>query len=321
MAAALGLMAVATFTIPSLGSLTMLVAVFVMIGLAIGLIDVGGNTLIVWLHREDVPPYMNALHLFWGLGAFLAPLLIARVDLATGQALVSYRWFAVVMVPFAIWVALIPSPSAPPDVGAGVSTYALGPHVFFVAVMAVLFFAHVGAELSFGGWIFSYAKALQIGPDMTARVLNSIFWGGLVVGRLLAIPLSLRLTARAMIQIDLVGAGLGLVMLAVFSEWAPSLWIGTALFGMSIASMFASCINYTAEHVPVTSQVTALFLVGASIGSMTLPWLTGRLFDTTGAEAVLYVVGATILMAYLVFVSLLVHVSRRDNGTTQVAYR
>ncbi len=32
----------------------------------------GGNTLFVWLYRSDVPPYMNALHLFFGVGAFSA---------------------------------------------------------------------------------------------------------------------------------------------------------------------------------------------------------------------------------------------------------
>jgi FHS family Na+ dependent glucose MFS transporter 1 len=321
LAYALGLMAIATFTLPWLGSLTLVVASFVVIGLAIGLVDVGGNTLIVWLYRQDVPPYMNALHLFWGIGAFLAPLLIAQVDVVTGEAVAAYWLFAAAMVPVAIWVASAPSPDAPPDAGGESGGLVLRRHSFFVALMAILFFIHVGAELSFGGWIFSYAEALGIGPDTTARVLNSVFWGGLVIGRLLAIPISLRVTPKSMIQIDLLGAALGLGVIGFLSDWAPSLWIGTALFGISIASIFASCINYTERHMPVTSQVTAIFLVGASLGSMSLPWLTGRLFDARGPEAMLYVVGVTILVGYVVFASLRVHVSRGRRDSPRPAGR
>ena len=66
---------------------------------------------------------------------------------------------------------------------------------------------HMGAELAFGGYIISYADEFVHRRSTTARVVNSMFWGGLVVGRLIAIPLSTRLSARAMLQIDLVGAG------------------------------------------------------------------------------------------------------------------
>src|SRR3972149_5927808 len=63
LAAALVWMALLTATIPLLSSLWLLILVFTLIGLSIGLLDVGGNTLLVWLFRRDVPPYMNALHL------------------------------------------------------------------------------------------------------------------------------------------------------------------------------------------------------------------------------------------------------------------
>jgi FHS family Na+ dependent glucose MFS transporter 1 len=319
LSAALGLMAIATFSVPWLGSILLIVAVFAVIGFTIGVVDVGGNTLIVWLYRQDVPPYMNALHLFWGIGAFLAPLLIAQVDVTTGRALWSYWLFAVAMVPVAIWLLWVPSPEVPTEAEGDSGGMVVRRHALFVALMAALFFVHVGAELSFGGWIFSYADALDIGRDTTARVLNSLFWGGLVIGRLIAIPISIRATPRTLIQLDLVGAALGLGIIAFLPDWSPSLWVGTALFGMSVASMFASCINYTERHMPVTSQTTAIYLVGASLGSMILPWLTGRLFELSGPDAMLYVVGFTILAGFLVFGSLRVHVSRQELKSHELA--
>jgi FHS family Na+ dependent glucose MFS transporter 1 len=70
LAVALTTMAALTATIPTVGSVWLLSIVFALIGVSIGLIDVGGNTLLVWLFRKDVPPYMNALHLSFGIGAF-----------------------------------------------------------------------------------------------------------------------------------------------------------------------------------------------------------------------------------------------------------
>ncbi|MFH1103484.1 MAG: MFS transporter, partial [Actinomycetota bacterium] len=78
LAVALVWMAALTATIPFLGNLWLMFLVFMLIGLSVGLLDVGGNTLLVWLYRRDVPPYMNALHLSFGIGAFLCPLIVDR---------------------------------------------------------------------------------------------------------------------------------------------------------------------------------------------------------------------------------------------------
>lgn len=307
LAVALVAMAALTATIPLLGSLWLLMAVLAGIGVAIGFVDVGGNTLIVWLYRSDVPPYMNALHLSFGVGAFLSPLVIDRFAVAFGDATSAFWLFAGLMLPVAAWLRRRPTPrqpdtaATPPTTRASSGMVVVRRHALLIGLLAVLFFFHVGAELAFGGWIFSYADEVGIGPATTARVLNSAFWGGLVIGRLLAIPLSLRLKPASMLQVDLVGAAASLGVIAFLGDWSPSLWIGTIGFGVSIASMFASCINYAGERMPITSEVTAVFLVGGSLGSMSLPWLVGQLFEDRGPESMIYVVGSAVVLGLVLF--------------------
>ena len=299
---ALVVMAALTATIPLLGSLWLLMAVLAGIGVAIGFVDVGGNTLIVWLYRSDVPPYMNALHLSFGVGAFLSPLVIDRFAVAFGDATSAFWLFAGLMLPVAAWLRRRPTPHQPDTAATASGGMAVvRRHALLIGLLAMLFFMHVGAELAFGGWIFSYADEVGIGPATTARVLNSAFWGGLVIGRLLAIPLSLRLEPASMLQFDLVGAVASLGVIAFFGDWSPSLWIGTVGFGVSIASMFASCINYAGERMPITSEVTAVFLVGGSLGSMSLPWLVGQLFEDRGPESMIYVVGSAVVLGLVLF--------------------
>lgn len=320
LAVALAGMSALTVTIPFLGSIWLMILVFAVIGLSIGLIDVGGNTLLVWLFRKDVPPYMNALHLAFGIGAFLCPLVVDRFAVATDDAATAFWLFAGLMIPVALWVSRLPSPDSPPETAAPAAGSAVvRRYALFLGLMGALFFMHVGAELAFGGWIFSYADELNIGGSTTARVLNSVFWGGLVLGRLVAIPLSTRLTPRAMLQLDLLGALGALVLIELLPDWSPALWIGTAVFGMAIASMFASCINYAEERMPITSQGVAIFVVGAGVGSMTLPWVAGQLFERQGPETLIWLVGVAIVAGIALFASIQIHAARMGKGAESAA--
>jgi len=315
--AALLILALLTFTVPWLGSLGLLVLVFGLIGVPLGVMDVGGNTLIVWLYRGDVPPYMNALHLFFGVGAFIGPLVFDRFAVATGNPATTFWLFAALMVPVALWLVRLPSPDSP---GAARATAdgrsVLRRYAWLIGLIAVFFFMHMGAELAFGGWIYTYADEAT-GSGTTARLVNSAFWGGLVVGRLVAIPLALRLSPRSMLQLDLLGAVLSLALLITLPDSTPALWIGTIGFGFSIASMIASSFNLAERRMPIASQVSSTFLIGGSLGSMTLPWLVGQLFVPYGRLSVMYVTAAAMLAAW--FLLALVVRQKRRPGESELA--
>ena len=94
---------------------------------------------------------------------------------------------------------------------------------------------------------------------------------------------------------------LSLALLILLPDSIPALWIGTIGFGFSIASMIASSFNLAERRMPITSQVSSTFLVGGSLGSMTLPWLVGQLFVPYGRLSVMYVTAAAMLGAWFVF--------------------
>ena len=299
--AALLVMAVLALTVPWLGSLGLLLLVFGLIGVPLGVIDVGGNTLMTWLYRDDVPPYMNALHFSFGIGAFLGPLVFDRFAVATGNAATTFWLFAALMVPVALWVAAMPSPDSPTEARVAVDGRSiLRRYAWLIGLIALFFFMHMGAELSFGGWIFTYADEAT-GSETTARLVNSAFWGGLVVGRLVAIPLAMRFSPSAMLLLDLAGGVSSIALLILLPDSIPALWIGTIGFGFFVASMIPSSFNLAERRMPITSQVSAAFIVGGSIGTMTLPWIVGQLFAPVGPIAVMYVTGAAMLGAWVIF--------------------
>jgi len=300
-------MALLTLTIPWLSALWMLIVVFTLVGLALGIMDVGGNTLLVWMYGSEVAPYMNALHLCFGIGAFIGPLVMNGFAAATGNAVDTYWLYAGLMLPAVVWLARMPSPVAPAAAAAapGVAG-ALRRRWWVIALISAFFFMHMGAELAFGAYITSYADDLFY-TESLARVVNSMFWAGLVAGRLIAVPLALRLKAAGMLRIDLLGAIGAIALIALLPDSTTALWIGTIALGMSIASMIPSSINYAGERMPITGQVTALFLIGGSAGSTILPLIVGRLYGdepNTRPEMMVYVTIAAVAAAIVLFAAL-----------------
>ena len=288
------------FALPLAPKLWLLGFILMAVGFGMGILDVGGNTLIMWLFGNAVGPYMNALHLSFGLGALLSPMLIDRIVVSTG----GIRWFywilALLMLPVVLWLTRIPSPHRLADEEENGSP-GVQRHSFLVLMIAALFFMHVGTELGFGGWIFSYAVAMDMGPDTIARLLNSTYWGGLTFGRLISIPLAVKLRPKTMLLLDILGALASIGMLFFVRAWPPIVWIATFGLGFSIASMFPSTLNFAERRMPITGRVTGFFLVGANAGSMTVPWLIGQLFEPVGPQSMISILAGAMTLALLLF--------------------
>jgi FHS family Na+ dependent glucose MFS transporter 1 len=94
--------AVLIFFIPLAASLWLLLAILACKGFAEGFVNTGANALLVWTHGEKVAPFMNGLHFFFGLGAFLSPFLVAQVVGVAG----GYRWAYWALAAFAALVGL-----------------------------------------------------------------------------------------------------------------------------------------------------------------------------------------------------------------------
>jgi len=280
---------------PLMTVLIALALIVFVIGMAGGSIDVGGNTLLVWLFKDGVGPYMNALHFFFGVGALLSPLLIAQVMAFGGGITGAYWLLAILLLPTAFLLFRLPSPHIPYQ-SDGES--ASKPRWLLVFLIAAMFFFFVGAELSYGGWIYTYALSLNLAGITTAGYLTSLYWGSLTLGRLVNVPVAARVRPRYMLMADLTGLVLSLMLLLLWPTSSILVWIATFGMGFSMASAFATLMALGEHHIDITGRITSLFLVGGSLGSMTVPWIIGQFFEAYGAYTmILWVLAAVIAAA------------------------
>ena len=303
-------------TVPVLPSLIAVMIVFMVLGVALGFVDVAGNTLLVWVFGKDVRPYMNALHLMFGVGAFLSPILIDRIVIWTGDINWAYWLLAILMLPVAFWLWRTQSPSRPQQdkqLSEGGVSVAAG-YTGLIILLAGLMFMHVGAELSYGNWIFSYAKNLGLGTDTISRLLNSVYWGSLTLGRLIAIPIATRWRPRTILLVNLLASAASIGVIVLLPAWPPALWIGTAGFGAAIASMFPTTITFAERRMPITGSVTSYFIVGANLGAMSLPWIIGQFFESAGPSIMMIIIGLSIVVALALFAAIYLHTRGASTG-------
>lgn len=282
MALALALMALMMALVPFVPLLWLLTAVMFGLGLFEPGVDVGANTLIVWLHREKVAPFMNGLHFFFGMGALTAPIVVAWAIRRTGGVQWAYWVLALLILLPALAIVGRPSPAMPLRREADASGQTSW---LLVGLIALFFFLYAGAEVSYGGWIFSYATVQGLAGDEAAAVLTSIFWGALTAGRLLSIPLAARLRNRTVIMVDLAGCLASMGVILLWPRSPTAVWLGTMGLGLAMASVFPTILSLAERHLHVSGQMTSYFFVGASLGAMTVPWFIGQLFEAVGPVA------------------------------------
>lgn len=295
------------FLVPFIPWFWLLVALMVCKGLADGFINTGANTLLAWTHGDKVGPFMNALHFFFGLGAFISPLIVGQVIELDG----GYRWAYWALAAFGLLVGLrmltmrsnpMPIRERSREISQGIAR----PFPYRIVISALLFlFFYVGAEITFGGWIYTYATSLNLASVSGAAYLTSMFWGAFTAGRLISIPMATRFTPRQIIPTAVLGCLVMLVLGIMFPASSVVLWLATLGLGLCMAPIWPTGFTLAGQSVDLTGKVSAVILLGDSFGGMVLPTLVGLVIETTSPTAMNYLVAGSLVLNLLAFAAML----------------
>jgi FHS family Na+ dependent glucose MFS transporter 1 len=306
---ALILMIVMGILIPLVPWFYLLLVVMFLFGIGQGILDVGGNVNLLWVFQSRVGPYMNALHFFFGVGAFLSPIIITNVmNLAGGVITWPYWVLVIFFLPGILGLSLLSSPENPEKEDVTKAPQKID--LRLVVLMMVLFFIYVGVEGGFGGWIFTYATKVQIADETGASYMNSIFWGALTLGRLLSIPLAKKLAPSRLLIGNFV---LAIIFLGVILIWPVTpimVWIGSAGLGLALSSVFPTLMALGETRMKITGAVTGLFFLGSSLGGTLLPMLLGQIFEYIGSYQIMLTLFGGACLGLIVLVSVILASNR-----------
>ena len=282
MALALILMVISAVLAPLMKNFYLLLLCFLVFGFGNGLVDIGGNVNLLWVFQARVGPYMNALHFFFGVGAFLAPIILNQVMALSGGAITWPFWIlALLFLPGLLGLSILPSPENPEKNEE--EGKAQKPDTKLIVLMMALFFLYIAVEAGYGNWVFTYITKLEIANDTVASYINSAYWGALTLGRLIAVPLSRKLKPGSMLVGNYILTILFLVVLMIWPVSPTALWIGSAGLGLALASVFPTLLALAETRMKVTGAVTGLFFLGSGSGGILFPTLLGQIFEYVGS--------------------------------------
>jgi len=251
---------------------------------------------------------LNWLHAFFGLGTTLGPLIVTVV-LSSGF---SWRWSYVVVGSAQVMLALTfyltrgrwlresrvdPAYLAPPSPARTRDTLRR-PGVW---LGMLVFFIYTGVELVAGQWSYSLLTLERGVAAGAAGIWVSLYWGGLMVGRVLFGVIADRVPLAGTLRACMLATAVGALLFWLEPTRLLSL-VGLVMIGFFLAPIFASLISLTPARVGVAHADSAIGfqIAAAGLGGAVLTGLVGIVARALG----LWVVGASLLFFALLLLGL-----------------
>lgn len=319
------LTAVGTCSIPLCHNVLLLMGLMSCIGISMGILDTGGNVLVLNTWAEKAGPHMQALHFSFSAGAFLSPIIAQLLFGAPGNrsstsenvtavqeqswSHMGSMWAYVIIGLFVLFCAVFFFVLFCCRVGSQGKAYSVTEqqqvakyHRAIVALLFFFYFAYVGAEVAYGSFIFTFSKDYGGLGEHEAAGINTLFWGSFAACRGMAILLAAFVSPGALITLSLLCCCVSSLLLCALPLHRAVLWVGSGLYGASMAVVFPSGLSWVEQYTPVTGRTAAVLVVGAALGEMVLPVLLGFLMGRfNGVPLLMYQALACAILCSILF--------------------
>lgn len=243
----------------------------VIMGYGAGAIDTGLNNF-VSLHYEA--RHMNWLHCFWGVGVTLSPIIMSVfLGDGTGSWRNGYRVVALIQFCIALIVLftlkkwnITPETATPAD---NEKSKAPEKSLFDLlkikgVVTSILSLGlYCGGEFMIGTWGATYAvNVFAVSPDEAAKWV-SLYYGGIMLGRVVSGFVSVKLSDNTLIKSGMVIAAVGMVILAL--PLGKISLLGLLLIGIGYGPVFPSVLHSVPSRfgIDYSADITGYHMGGA----------------------------------------------------------
>jgi fucose permease len=164
-------------------------------------------------------------------------------------------------------------------------------------VCALTFLLYGGIETSIGAWVPVFAMRYSVGPLAAAQWLLSLFWMGLISGRLMMARFVSLASERLLLRVAML-ASLACLFWLLVSPSFPQIAAAMALMGLCISPLFPLLLS-TALSGGYSNRVMGVMLACCALGCALFPWLLGILSNAFSLRAGMMVPVAALLSLVL----------------------
>ncbi len=265
------------------------------LGFGAGAVD---STLNGYVASHYSSRHMNWLHASWGIGATIGPLIMSAVIAGGGTWRRGYQAISGIQATLALLFLLSLGlwsrvAAAGPASAAHASTAPRkGARLHGMRrpepwIQVLMYALYAACEFTVGIWTVSMLEESRHIEAGRAGSLISLYYGGIMAGRLLTGIVADRLGNRRMVRIGL-GVALAGSLLLMLRPFEFLILPGLLLLGLGFSPIYPCLMHETPERFDEETYRKVIgFQVGAAnIGASVLPGLVGLLASRTSLEAV-----------------------------------
>lgn len=263
-------------------------------GLGWGTVNNLSNTIISEI-SEGKGSTLNFLHMFYAVGAFIAPFFV-------GMALkLNFNWripVAVVAILSAVLVIVfLFMPMAP-----GKQTAAKGGKVSleflkekrYYLFMAILF-CYVGAETSINGWLVTYMVNAGILSEVIAQTVLSLLWVVVIFGRLFCAYVSNKVKKEIVVACCCIGEAIFFTVLLLTRN---PLLITIFIMGLGLcqAGIYPTTVANASGLLKGSPVANGLLFSCGGLGASVIPFIVGVVAQKLGIYMGMMIIGVAVLL-------------------------
>lgn len=285
-----------------LGTAPLLVAAFLMTGIARGGNSSFSNTMISTLPGEKAARGYNLLHGCFAVGALLSPLLLVSFAgrwPAFGWRIMAGLLCVLCLCQLAVY-AKMPLPAEPPQKGvASADRSFLKVKLFWLGSAMLLFY--ISAEYAIVGWLVTYFQDTGILDASWSQLMNSLLWLVIFIGRMIGAAVTGKVSRSKLLLVD--GVGFFVCFLVMFFSRTPGpIILGLIGVGLFMATIYPTAFAFGSDCIRGNDLGCSIMIFIGSVGGIVTPALVGLVAERAGIQAGMGVVAAltALLLASIV---------------------
>lgn len=247
--------------------------------------------------RSDI---LNLMHMFFAIGAFLAPMLVGvadRLGISWRYSLLTLSILSAIL--FVVFL-MMRVPAQKKDQATGRPAKPPFSNIRYYIFMALIFL-YVGSENSINGWIVTYLDSVDTMTGIRPQDVLSIFWVAIILGRFTSAIISRHLSKEMLILIFCLGGGLAYVLF-ILTQNPVFIAIWAFAMGFFFAGTYPTIVANAGPIIHGSGSAAGILLSFGGMGGAFFPYINGLIADAkglyTGMTAILGSIAVLVIVAF-----------------------
>ena len=250
-----------------------------LLGLGFGALLAGPNIIIPTLNKGKSTGALNALNMFFGIGAVTGPQIV-NLAMRFNDYRLSFLFCALGSIIVTIVFSLIKLPQTLNDDDTSVgSLRTMWANISWVIILpfSILLLLYVGTEVGFGAWLYTQMTRVAGATESGATLIVSLFWGGIVLGRFLASTFARKIRAEHLLLLTIATIGIATGFLLTFSDSVIISAMSAFIVGVGCGPVFPTTLAIVSDTYPRLFVLSSGIIIAiGNIGAMIIPWVQGK---------------------------------------------